>query len=74
MLVPIFSEKGLECQDKSGPRISKRVFFFNFSDISEKKGSFFLDNDENNSSDNLYQHSDKKKHIVWLLKIDFSKI
>ena len=38
--------------------------FFNFSDISEKKGSFFLNNDKNNSSDNLYQHSDKRKHSL----------
>ena len=64
-----------------GPRISKKgVFFFYFSDILEKR-IVFLNNDENNSSDNLYQHSDnlyqhsdKEKHIVWLLAIDFSKI
>ena len=50
------------------------MVFLNFSDISEKRVVFFLNNDENNSSDNLYQHPDKKKHIVWLLTIDFSKI
>ena len=57
-----------------GPRISKQGCFLNFSDYFRKKGSLFLKNDENNSSDNLYQHSDKKKHIVWLLITDFSKI
>ena len=76
MLVPIFSEKGLNIRVNLGPRISKKgMFFFKFfTDISEKKGSFFLNNDENNYSDNLYQHFDIKKHIVWLLAIDFSKI
>ena len=34
--------------------------------MSEKRVVFFLNNDENNSSDNLSQHSDKKKHIYSL--------
>ena len=74
-LFPFSLRKGLNIRVNPGPRISKRdVFFKIFPDISEKKGSFFLNNDENNYSDNLYQHFDNKKHIVWLLAIDFSKI
>ena len=74
-LSPFSLRKGLNIRVNLGPRISKRgVFFFNFSDISDKKGSFFLNNNENNSSDDLYQHYHKKKHIVWLFAIDFSKI
>ena len=55
-LSPFCLRKGLNVSVNPGPRISKRgVFCFkNFADISEKKGSFFLNNDENNSSDNLY--------------------
>ena len=71
---PFSLRKGLNVRVNLGPRISKKGCFLNFLDISEKKCSFFLINYENNSSDNLYQHSDKKKHIVWLLTIDFSKI
>ena len=75
MLVLIFSEKGLNIRVYLGPRISKKeCFFFIFSRYFRKKDSFFLNNDENNYSDNLYQHFDKKKHIVWLLAIDFSKM
>ena len=73
-LSPFSLRKGLNVRVNPGPRIFKKGCFFKLFRYFRKKGSFFLNNDENNSSDNLYRHSDKKKHIVWLLTIDFSKI
>ena len=48
------------CHVNLGPRISKKDVFETFSEITDKKGSFKFEkkNDENNSIDNLYYHSD----------------
>ena len=51
----------------------KRVVFLNLFRYFRTEG-FFLHDYENNSTDNLYYHSNKKKHKVWLSPIDLKNV
>ena len=63
-LSPFSLRKGLNITVNLGPRISKKGLFLKNFQIFWKKKIVFLNDDENNSSHNLYQHSDKKKHSL----------